>query len=102
MATKKAAKLSVLRIPAISPDLIVCEYALRKDVNKKMRARGRGWGTGKRESRAEYILRLQSTAKRLSSKLVKVALGNMKERCQRLYEARSGLFEEGGLPRFSQ
>ena len=101
MATKKVAKLSVLRIPAISPDLIVCEYALRKDVNKKMRARGRGWGTGKRESRAEYILCLQSTAK-LSSKFVKVALGNMKERCRRLCEAMSGLFEEGGLPRFSQ
>ena len=92
--------ISVFRIPPHSPDLNVCDYALWRQVSRKMRAKEAKWPRGKKETRAAYILRLRRTAKCLSTKFVKAAIGNMKERCARLYKAKGCLFEEGGAHSF--
>ena len=61
-----------------------------------MRAQEKRWPSKKRETRKDYLARLRRTALRLSRGFVDRAIGNMKERCRRLYDAKGGLFEEGG------
>lgn len=100
LAAKDEAGIKIFRIPAHSPDLNVCDYALWAKVNRDMRAQEETWPKGKRESRDEYLARLQRTAKRLPSEFINKAIGNMKERCARLYEAQGCLFEEGGAHSF--
>ena len=93
---KKTAGLAVFRIPPRSPDLNVCDYALWKEVNKRMRRQERSWSTKKTETREAYIQRLQRTAKSLPKKFIHQSIGDMQRRCQRLYAKRGGSFEEGG------
>ena len=50
----------------------------------------------RRETRADFVARLQRTAMSLPRKFINKSLENMRERCQRLYKARGRLFEEGG------
>ena len=50
----------------------------------------------KRENRQEFLSRLRQTATRLSRRTINKAIGDMRRRCQRLYAARGGHFEEGG------
>ena len=97
---KKVAKISVFKIPERSPDLSVMDYAVWKEVTRKMRAQERRFKKSKRETRAQYLGRLRRTAIALPPTFVNKAIGNMKERCQRLYEAKGRHFEEGGKSYF--
>ena len=53
----------------------------------------------KHETRDEYIKRLDKTAASLDSAFINNSIGNLQERCQRLFDAEGGLFEEGGSKR---
>ena len=86
-------------IPKRSPDLSVCDYAFWKEIKRKMRAQERSWPKNKRESRDDYMQCLRRTALRLPTAFITKSIGDMQRRCQRLYEAKGGLFEEGGRGR---
>ena len=88
--------IQVFAIPKRSPDLNVCDYALWKQVIRQMRAQEAKWSKSKRETRDEYLGRLRRTALSLPRQFVMDAVGDMKRRCQRLFAAKGGLFEEGG------
>ena len=95
-AAKRAAKIGIFEIPKRSPDLNVLDYAIWKQVTRKMRAQEKKFPKSKRETRAEYIARLRKVAKRLPASFINKAIGNMVTRCRRLYDAQGGHFEEGG------
>ena len=54
------------------------------------------WPASRRESRAQFVKRLARVARALPEDLVNKAIGDMARRVQKLYEAKGGLFEEGG------
>ena len=93
---KEESGLKVFRIPARSPELNVCDYALWKAVTVRMRAQEKGWPKNKKESREQYVARLRKTAKSLPASFVRKSIGDMRRRCQRLHEAKGYHFEEGG------
>ena len=99
---KKAAKIDVFSIPKRSPDLSVMDYAIWKKIDTMMRRREARWKSTKKETRAQYLTRLHRTAKNLPTTFVDKAIGNMRERCQRLYKAKGHHFEEGGKSSFVQ
>ena len=96
LLAKEDVKISVFRIPRRSPDLNVCDYALWKAVVRKMRSEESTWPKNYKETREEYIARLSKAAKSLSTQFINDSIGDMKRRCQRLFEAKGRLFEEGG------
>ena len=96
---KEEAGLNVLRIPKRSPQLNMCDYALWKEVEKRMRARGGRFPPAFRESRPAFLKRLHRTALRLPCSFISSSLKNMRIRCQRLAAAKGGHFEEGGQHR---
>ena len=51
----------------------------------------------KRETRAEYLKRLEMVPTALPKSLVDMAVGDMAECCRRLHNTRCGHVEEGGL-----
>ena len=71
----------------------MCDCALWKEINRKMRAQERSWPKNKRESRDDYV------PLRLPTAFITKSIGDMQCWCQRLYEAKGGLFEEGGRGR---
>ena len=93
---KVAAGITILEIPKRSPDLSVMDYAIWKQISRTMRKQERRSKKSKRESRAEFLARLARVARGLPSSFINKAVGNMKERCLRLYEAKGHHFEEGG------
>ena len=95
-AAKREAKIRTFGIPKRSPDLNVLDYAIWKQVTRKMCAQEKKFPKSKRETRAEYIARLRKVAKRLPADSISKAVGNMAMRCRRLYDAQGGHFEEGG------
>jgi len=97
---KKAAKINKFTIPKRSPDLSVLDYAIWKEVDRRMRFQERRFKKSRKETRAAFIGRLQRTAKGLPATFVNKAIGNMKERCERLFEAKGRHFEEGGKSYF--
>lgn len=97
-AAKKESKMKVLHIPKRSPDLNVLDFAIWSQVERLMRAQERKM-KDKRESRAQFEIRLDRTAFGLTSKFVNCSIGNLQRRCQLLYDAKGGLFEEGGRSR---
>ena len=74
----------------------MCDYAVWKKINRKMRAQEKMFPKSKYETRAEHVARLQKTAKSLTQSFINNSIGDMTRRCQRLYAARGGYFEEGG------
>ena len=96
VAAKLQAKVQILEIPKRSPDLNICDYALWKQVTRTMRKQERRWPTSRRETRAQYVARLARAARGLKKSFVVKAIGDMKRRCQRLYNSKGGHFEEGG------
>jgi hypothetical protein len=96
LAAKAANKISIFPIPKRSPDLNVCDYALWKEINKRMRLQEKRWSSKKRETRPQYMARLRRTAMRLPRRFIGKSVGDMRRRCQRLHEAKGGFFEEGG------
>jgi hypothetical protein len=99
LAAKAACKLTTFEIPKRSPDLNVLDYAVWSEVEKRMRKQEQNFPEHKRETRSEFEARLDATAKRLPASFINKSIANMKERCQKLYDAKGGLFEEGGRPR---
>ena len=97
LAAKRLAKINVLQIPKRSPDLSVMDYAIWKQITRRMRLQERRFKKSKRETRAQFLARLSRTARNLDSSFIDKAIGNMKERCRRLHEAKGRHFEEGGL-----
>jgi hypothetical protein len=88
--------IETFHIPKRSPDLCALDYAVWTQVNKRMRRQEKNWPKGKRESRAEYATRLRRTALRLPKSFIDASLGDMRRRCQLLFEAKGHHFEEGG------
>ena len=72
------------------------DYAIWKQVTRNMRRQEKRFRKSKKETRAEFAARLERTAKNLPKEFIDKAIGNMKERCQRLFKAKGHLFEEGG------
>lgn len=75
------------------------DYAVWKQVGRIMRRQESRFPASKRETRADYIKRLLRAAKRLPPSFIEKAIGDMRRRCQRLFEAKGGHFEEGGQGR---
>ena len=94
---KAAAKIVIFEIPRRSPDLNVLDYAIWKEVNKRMRRQEQKWPCRKRESRTDYVSRLRRTAMRLPKPFITKSIGDMRRRCERLLAAKGGFFEEGGM-----
>ena len=74
----------------------VLDYAIWKFITRRMRAQERNFSPSKRETRNAYIERLRQAAMSISKKRIGKAIANMKSRCELLYRARGGHFEEGG------
>lgn len=96
IAAKEEAKITPFEIPKRSPDLNVCDYALWKEVNKRMRLQEKSWPDSKKETRGEFMARLRRTAMRLPSSFIGRAIGDMKNRCEKLQAAEGYYIEEGG------
>lgn len=95
-AAKKKAKIQVFSIPKRSPDLSVMDYAIWTRIDTALRRQEARWTSTRKETREQYLKRLHTTAKNLPTAFVNKAIGNMRERCQRLYKAKGYHFEEGG------
>ena len=95
-AAKQAAKITTFEIPKRSPSLNVCDYFVWSSVNRRMRERERSWPESKKETRQGFLKRLRETALSTPSHTVRGAVGDMKRRCERLFAAGGGHFEEGG------
>ena len=100
LAAKAESGIESFNIPPRSPSLNVCDYALWSEVSRRMRATEATWPAGKTESRKAYVARLRRTALRLPASFVNASVSNMRTRCQRLYNAGGGNFEEGGSTRY--
>lgn len=96
VAAKHSQKITVLKIPKRSPDLNVMDYCIWSELEKLMRAQERKMNAKKCESRAQFEQRLNSTAAKYPAVAINRAIANMRVRCERLYQAKGGLFEEGG------
>ena len=96
ITAKQEAKIFPFEIPKRSPDLNVCDYALWKEVNKRMRLQEKSWPESKKETRGEFLARLRRTATRLPTSFIEKAVGDMKNRCQKLRAAEGYHIEEGG------
>ena len=99
VAAKVDSKIAVFAIPKRSPDLNVLDYAIWSEVERKMRASERKWPAAKRETRRQFEKRLDRTAKNLPKTFINKSIGDMKRRCKLLFDAKGGLFEEGGRSR---
>lgn len=97
---KTATKIKIFEIPKRSPDLSVMDYAIWAKINSTMRAQERRFKKSKKETRDQFAQRLAKVAKSLPTSFVDKAIGNMKERCERLYRAKGQHFEEGGKSMF--
>ena len=95
MAAKAEAGIKVLQIPKRSPQFNMCDYALWKAVEKRMRSQEKRFTPSFRESRVAFLRRLRRTAMRLPSLFINNNIKNMKIRCQRLVAAEGGHIEEG-------
>ena len=96
MRAKAASKLDVFCLPKRSPELNVLDYAVWAEVERRLRAQEKRWSYGKRETRAEFEGRLDRVAKALPSTFINDSIMDMKRRCERMFAAEGGLFEEGG------
>jgi len=94
-AAKRASNIQVFEIPCRSPDLNPLDYAIWAEVNKRMRQQELNWKK-KKETREQFLARLETTAQGLERDFVDKVIGNMAVRCERLYMAKGGYFLEGG------
>ena len=96
IAAKRSNKITVFKLPKRSPELNVMDYAVWSEVEKRMRAQERRWPQSRKETRRQFVKRLARTAQKLPVSFINRSIMNLKERCQRLFAAKGGLFEEGG------
>lgn len=94
IAAKAAAKLDVLEIPKRSPDLNVLDYSIWSTVERLLRKQERNMKDATKETREQFIRRLDRTAYGLSEETINKAIGSLKRRCELLAAAEGGLFVE--------
>ncbi len=94
IAAKAAGKMDVLRIPKRSPDLNVLDYNIWSTVERLLRKQERNMKDAMKESRGQFIRRLDRTAYGLSEETINNAIGSLQRRCQLLLKAKGGLFQE--------
>jgi hypothetical protein len=99
LAAKTKAKVDLLKIPERSPDLNVLDYSIWSEVERRLRHQERCMKDEKRETREEFIKRLDRTAHSLTREEINKAIGKLHKRCQLLLKAKGGLFVEGGNKR---
>ena len=99
LAAKAKAKIDLLTIPERSPDLNVMDYNIWSEVERRLRHQERCMKDDKRETRIDFIKRLDRTAKSLTREQINKAIGSLHRRCQLLLKAKGGLFQEGGSKR---
>ena len=75
------------------------DYSIWAEIEKRLSNQERSYPASKKETRDEYLQRARRTAMRLPAAFINRAIGDMKRRCQLLFEAKGGLFEEGGQRR---
>ena len=92
-------KIFKFTIPKRPPDLNVLDYSIWAEVERRLRIQEKAWPLAKRESRAQFERRLDQTALRLPATYINDAIGSLEKRCELLYQAKGGLFEEGGRKR---
>ena len=95
VAAKQKGNMEVLRIPKRSPDLNVLDYAVWSRVESLLGKQEKKMGA-KRETREDFEKRLNRTASRIPKDDIDNWIGDLHKRCRLLYEAKGGLFEEGG------
>ena len=95
-AAKRDAGMNVFTIPKRSPEFNVMDFAVWSEVERRMRRQERSFPKSKRETRGEFILRLQRTARNLSKAFLTRSIADLRRRCELCYKAKGGLFEEGG------
>ena len=87
--------MEVLHTPKRSPDLNVLDYAVWAKVERLLRKQEQKM-TKKTETREEFEKRLDRTAFDIPEEDINNWVGDLQKRCQQLYIAKGGLFEEGG------
>ena len=70
------------------------DYCIWANVEKKLREQERRWPAHRRETRVQFIRRLRRVVKQWPENEIKKAIGDMKRRCELLYRAKGGLFDE--------
>ena len=85
-----------LIIPPRFPDLNVMDYAIWDEIERRMRLQEKKFPVGEVESREEFKQRLGRVARNLPAKFIDASIGDLAERCKKLYAAKGSLFEEGG------
>ena len=68
-----------------SPDLGVLDYAVWKELSRRMWAQEKRWPKSYRESCEDYIKRSRKTAMSLPKKFVEDSIGDMTRKCQRFH-----------------
>ena len=75
------------------------DYAIWSEVERRMRLQERSYPDTKHETRDAFERRLNQVARKLSADFIDRSISDLKRRCELLYEAEGGLFEEGGRAR---
>ena len=71
------------------------DYCIWAKVGKKeVLEQERRWPAHRRETRVQCIRRLRRVVKQWPENEIKKAIGDMKRRCELLYRAKGGLFDE--------
>ena len=96
LQAKVGAKIHTVQIPKRSPDLNVMDYYIWSEVERRLRKQEHSWPSARRETRQQFMVRLARVARALPGAVIDKAIGDMARRADVLYEAKGGLFEEGG------
>ena len=92
-------RIGVFTIPKRSPDLNVMDFAIWSEVERRMRKQERSWPIDRQETRAKFAARVVRTARALPAEYINKSIADLTRRCSLLFEAKGGLFEEGGRKR---
>ena len=89
-------KLNPLRIFKRSPDVNVLDYYIWSEKRRRMRRQEQMFPSDTTETREQFKVRLAHNARNSSSAFISRSIQDMAVRCKKLFDARGGLFEEGG------
>ena len=72
------------------------DLGIWKEVERRMRKQEQRFPAGTTETRAQFKVSFARTARNLSPAFIKESIRAMATRCKKLFNAKGGLFEEGG------
>ena len=98
-AAKKASDIAADSLPPRNPDLNVLDYTSWHGINIRMREQERRFKKGKRETKAQFLMRLRETAMGLPLSVVKRAVQDMHRRVRLVIARHGGQFKESEAPR---